>query len=302
MSLKLPDVPNLPNPGLYQLLLALRQQMVDLSSQFDDLAAQAGVLAPQFSNDTSIATTAWVNRVGKQYASRVLVSANKALDVTAAGALVLVQAAVTVTLPLANTFKDSATITLVCQAGPATVQCAGTNTMNPESGAQVTSVAMLQGDTLELVTNGGGGVWLMTGGSVQLPNAARMSNWPLAPQFDNTGKLATTAFVQRALGNFYFGQWIGDAVFNPPIAQAGSYFLMAAAGATFNLPFATGAPAGAAFFVQAGAQGCVINPAAGYSLYHPINGLLSTYVMGAGKSVLLVFDSGASWLMSGTGL
>ena len=126
----------------------------------------------------------------------------------------------------------------------------------------------------------------------------------LAPQFDNDTSIATTAFVQRALGNFTSALYANASPLNLLIGDVGLYVFLAVSGQVVNLPVVTGAHSGVAFTFQFGngATPAKINAAAGWALLHPVNGAITTFNLAAAKSLTLVYDGGASWFMSGTGV
>lgn len=64
-------------------------------------------------------------------------------------------------------------------------------------------------------------------------------------QFDNTTKTATTAFMQRALGNYQTGAGIAAPATLTP-AQAGGVYMFSSAG-TFTLPTLASTPAGTSY-------------------------------------------------------
>ena len=293
MSLKLPDVPNLANPGLYQLLLALRQQMVTLGRQFDDLSAQAGGdvgIAPQFDNDTSLATTAWVQRFGHQYSSRIVVTGNTQLDASAAGGLIIIQAAAVVTLPPANSVPGGVAITFQVQIAGPTIQRLGTDVINMGN-AVGPAIGLNQGDTLELVSNGAT-AWLAVGGAAQLPYSAIMSNWPLAAQFDHSGKLATTQFVQQAVGN---RSWVYAFNANTVLApvHAGTFIVCFGPMTTLTLPVSTTFTPGTSIDILAAAPLTVA--AQGADLIHNGSASASTYAMAQGARRVLTYGYTNQW-------
>ena len=108
--------------------------MVTLGRQFDDLSLRPSDvgIAPQFDNDTSLATTAWVQRFGHQYSSRIVVTGNTQLDASAAGGLIIIQAAAVVTLPPANSVPGGVAITFRVQIAGPTIQRLGTDVINIE--------------------------------------------------------------------------------------------------------------------------------------------------------------------------
>lgn len=104
------------------------------------------------------------------------------------------------------------------------------------------------------VVRGGTGVSSSTGtGSVALSNSPTFTGDPKAPtppQFDNDQSLATTAFVQRALGNKAgYVSYSGSSV-TLSAADAGKDIYLSFAGAvSVTLPNATTIPAGATFSI-----------------------------------------------------
>ena len=235
--------------------------------------------APQFDNDNSIATTAWVNRVGHQFSSRTVVSANTVLNTSAAGALVIINTAgVAVTLPPAASFPSGTTISFTVQAGPVTVTAAGADVINM-GGALPTTVTMNAADTLDLVSNGVNS-WPVYGGSAQL---AYGSNFTTAPQFDNTGKLATTAFVQRAIGNRRGLQGFGINT-NLTAAHAGMLIVGGAPNIILGLPKINTMVDGAEISFYADAANVTVGVAGG----DVISGGLASYVLNLGDTLTLV--------------
>ena len=80
--------------------------------------ATDAVLAPQFDNDTSIASTAWVNRVGHQYSSYQNLFANTTLTAAHIGALIQIDGAGTVlTLPATGAIRPAAAINFWAYSG-----------------------------------------------------------------------------------------------------------------------------------------------------------------------------------------
>lgn len=110
---------------------------------------------------------------------------------------------------------------------------------------------------------------------------------PTQPQFDNSSNLATTAFVQRALGNFK-----GEAVYNADTALTADAFgrVVILAGSangnrTFTLPSASlGVPGARILLWNNSAYTLTVVPAAGNALDTGTS-LPTSIVLGAGSSL-----------------
>ncbi|WP_244114806.1 gp53-like domain-containing protein [Burkholderia cepacia] len=158
--------------------------------------------APQFDNSTKLATTAFVQRLGLKASGFEVYTGAAMLPASVCGAVIYTggSSAFTLTLPAASAVPGGSRIEVYSTCAAAvTFAVQGTDTI-PGAG---TKIATNSGDTLALQSNGIDH-WEMVGGSATLPYSSVMSgaNWRTAPQFDNSTKLATTAFVQRAQGNF----------------------------------------------------------------------------------------------------
>lgn len=124
---------------------------------------------------------------------------------------------------------------------------------------------------------------------------------PTAAAFDNDTSVATTAFVQRALGNFASVLYITAAT-TLTAGDTGKYIL-ASGSVSFSiaLPLVASVPEGACFGIGTNNAGLVTVQTQGSDKLYPLTGgPLSQFAMGAGENVLLV-KSGGSWIIaSGT--
>lgn len=130
-------------------------------------AAFAGYATPpQFDNDTSIATTAFVQRALGNMSAHRSISTNTTLTATDFGKLILLGATMlTITLPAANSAPSGSSIRIqyaVAGTGASTIQRAGADVIETGGGGSLSSVTLLGGDSLEFVTNGAG--WFLMGG------------------------------------------------------------------------------------------------------------------------------------------
>ena len=257
--------------------------------------ATDAALAPQFDNDTSIANTAWVNRVGHQFSSRIVVSGNTVLNATAAGALVIINTAgAVVTLPPAASFPSATTISFTVQAGPVSVKAAGADVINMGAGLP-TTVTMNAADTLELVSNGTT-AWVANGGSAQL---AFGSSFALAPQFDASGKLATTAWVQQR-GLQTSGQYVYAANTVMTAAQAGSRVQLRD-NITVTLPLASAVALGSQILFYGGNNGAIVASGADL-IYHGGSGTASLNIGIVDTALLTAYGAGVGWVVDGGSL
>lgn len=115
------------------------------------------------------------------------------------------------------------------------------------------------------------------------------------PQFDNDTSLATTAFVQRALGNVR--SIVGKtANYQIQIGDAGSVFAAAAPGITFTLPALNLGPSGTSFSFHCNSTaGSVIIACSGADAIQYAGKALSSITLKSGDALTLVTDGGTSW-------
>lgn len=150
-----------------------------------------------FDNDTSIATTAFVqNALGNRCAVTTVSAATTLTAAAAAGSLVVFTGSVAVTLPAASNFLIGSQIAFMSRSNGASIVLGGSDTLFMGASSLTGSIVLNAGDTL-VITNNGSSSWRAEGGSITLPTAAVMSgaNWTTPAVNDNSTKLATTAFV-----------------------------------------------------------------------------------------------------------
>lgn len=128
--------------------------------------------AAQFDNDTSLATTEFVQRALGNFRSETAVNSSTTLNTAAIGQLIVGSTGTyTTTLPLANSVPAGACIWFEGTTGITTwlVQRQGTDIIDNNGGATFFSIGV--GDTAVLESNGAG-TWRIVGGSLSLKNAA----------------------------------------------------------------------------------------------------------------------------------
>lgn len=125
------------------------------------------------------------------------------------------------------------------------------------------------------------------------------------PQFDNDTSLATTAFVQRALGSL---RTLGSSNVTATMSAAnvgGLYaFYGSSAGQTITLPDATAFPTGASvWFVNQASVAVTLagNGAANISANNSDVGqtIAATLLVGKGDSIMLSYNGGGQWNVHG---
>lgn len=138
-------------------------------------AALIGVSTPaQFDNDTSLATTAFVQRALGNNQAFSAVAATATLTAAYAGRVVQFNAGApfTATLPLASTCPAGSRIQFYnCCGVNITLARQGTDSIYTPMLGVLTSIVFAPGDTLTLVSSGTG--WYMIGGSLALPKRVK---------------------------------------------------------------------------------------------------------------------------------
>lgn len=185
----------------------------------------------QFDADTSIATTAFVQQSVGNNRGIIGVAAGATLTAaTHAGAVVGCNATGTVTLPTIASMPNGSSITLMHNAGAngnVTIAAAGSDKIWVDS-SSVASIAIGLNQVLTLTSDGSSG-WYIAGQNL----------YGLTPaQFDSSTKLATSAYVQQALGNAS-GYYYFTASTTLTAVHYGCYFETATNAITITMPSAT---------------------------------------------------------------
>lgn len=114
------------------------------------------------------------------------------------------------------------------------------------------------------------------------------------PQFDKSDRLATTEFVQRALGNFA-GQYSATSTQALTLAWAG-YIINAGNTITLTLPTAAAQNIGATYQVNNVGNGVItVQAPTGQQLYGVGNSTPRTFVLRTGDTVTISYVGGGSW-------
>lgn len=261
----------------------------------------------QFDADTSLATTFFVQRaLGNFRFSVYNVNNSRALTVDELGSTLATNSASNITLTLPD-------ISLIPGGGAFHIynQGAGVTTLAPSIGdiragtVNLATMELLPGDTVSLVRVPGDGVWYALGGSVanRYSGAMKAAVWATQPQFDSSKALATTEFVQRALGNLRGVVSVTDTV-SLTAAHVGVQLIgtVELSGKTVTLPPIANVGLGAQIHFSAGASTSPITiKGSGSEVIAPGAGAgytVNSFEMVALDSVVLV-NVGTGWRMVG---
>lgn len=156
----------------------------------------------QFDNDTSVATTEFVQRALGSMAGQVAYNTNTTLTAADVGKRITVTAAVVLVLPLLSSVAVGARIYIRTLSGAVTIQRQGLDVINTFSSINQPSVTV--GNGQYAVFTAGASNWNLEEGDAALLYSTVLSGpgWTTPAQFSNDSKQATTEFVQRALGSY----------------------------------------------------------------------------------------------------
>ena len=194
-----------------------------------ELNAEAATPA-QFDSTTKLATTAFANSLGLKATGVKAVSANAALSLADVGKIIDVTGAgaYTVTLPAAATVKNNSGYLLSNRS-------TGIVTIGLQAGDAIQKAAMAPGDTVLLLSDGANFWYRAFDPNLASPAFTGTPTSTTPAQFDASTKLATTAFVQTALGNFQ-STISPSAATALTAAQSGALVAASGTGYTLTLP------------------------------------------------------------------
>lgn len=192
---------------------------------------------PQFDATQKVVNAEFLKRMGVEYGGYVNYPVSTTLTPADCGKLVAFghpTNPLVATLPTGGDITPGVTVTVLCSQGTLTVTAASGDSIGAISAPG--NIALAQGDTAEFIRNGTN-LWYLIGGSVLLKYSyvMRGANWTTQPQFDARGALATTEFVQRALGSFS-GQRGINAAYTVVPADAGKLLSLSGSGYAITLP------------------------------------------------------------------
>ncbi|AZD27958.1 phage tail protein [Pseudomonas chlororaphis] len=256
------------------------------------LTSPTGNTAPQFDNSQLLINSAFLKRRGVEFGDYTNYSASAVLTVADIGkvAAFASEGEMVATLPTGTLIPRGGMVKVLCAGGSVTVKTGGTDTIDAVN--YLGSIALSLGDTAEFIRIGT--LWRLIGGTVALKYAAVMSgpNWNTPPKLDNSKSLATTEFVQRALGSFTssFALGVGDVTLTA--VHVGARIEKSGVG-TITLPKASLLPRGASILITTtSGAGTTVSLAvqAGDSLALNNMAVTTPYAMSAGSDILLIVE------------
>ncbi|WP_258025580.1 hypothetical protein [Burkholderia sp. COPS] len=248
---------------------------------------------PQFDSSGKLATTAFVQQLGANFQARKYVNGSGTLAASDTGSWIQAggNGPSTITLPAPTAFNLTYTITNVTNNSTAvTIATSSANIYNQTMGAPTFLIDV--GATVELVSDGSN--WTVISHYTRSPIAQSPA------QFDNSSRLATTAFVQQALGNYRSPRgYVGNAT--PSAIDIGAMITWDGNG-TLTLPDATAVPGGSAIrvFKYAGPIASVLAENKPGQLNVPTSGADTyTFAVGVYGFFELINESGVKWDVAG---
>ena len=130
--------------------------------------------------------------------------------------------------------------------------------------------------------------------------AGSMNEVETPKQFNNSTLLATTAFVQRAIGGF--GQLLGYGTTGQtiPASAANSHINIYGTCSSITLPLANSVPAGSVLMFDGVSRTCTINRQGTNVIFlNGTNTSATSVVVADGETVMLTSDGSGSWFASG---
>lgn len=181
-----------------------------------------GPTAAQFDNDTSLATTEFVQRALGNRAGFKVINAAGSMDASYVGQLTIIQGTTyTRTLPALSGLPDGAALEFMSVgSGEVSIQCAGSDVINRSNTATSTVIKLNSGDTLALVK--GNGYWNAVGGSKQLGAAAEFISSLSANGYQ---RLPSGLIIQWGQGT---ASSSADTTYNYPIAFPNAFLAASA--------------------------------------------------------------------------
>ncbi|WP_343661365.1 hypothetical protein [Ralstonia sp.] len=247
-----------------------------------------------YPNVPTAPTGGFLAAIGERYSSIQNVATSSTLTTAALGALVNVTATgQTMTLPPAANCPNGTSIcvTYMQASGSTAVTRNGADTLAFGQGTSANSLTLNPGEAVQFVSNGVNG-WVSAGQT--------LTTGVTPPQFDSSGKLATTAFVKTA--GLQFADYVGYTVnttLSPSIC--GKTVTVIGNGIVLTLPSLSSVPLGATVTVHpAGASGTVVQRQGSDNILGA-GGYIPAFPL-SGTDAITLIASTACWLpISGSG-
>lgn len=256
-----------------------------------------GYTPPPFTANNQLATTAYVASMLGNMRGFMVENGSAALTNAQAGSVVEITATAPITITLPTAIGYAGQVFGLYNASSATHTLAtfgaGQN-LNLGPTAVQASMPVPPWTRALLICDGTN--WILIG-DLQAPYAYAFSNWALAPQFDSSGKLASTQFVQRALGNTQ-GVVNVNGSMTLAVAQVGSLVeVTGGSGVTITLPPTTGIGGSAFYFYNNTASVVTVAAATGQNV-NVGRANVASFALQPGGNAILITD-GNSWEVLG---
>ncbi|AIO28845.1 hypothetical protein [Burkholderia cepacia] len=251
----------------------------------------AGITAPQFDNTAKLATTAFVQRAGGNFQTRKYVVGSGTLAASDTGSWIQAGGSgpSTITLPAPTTINLTYTITNVTNNSTSvTIATPSANIYNQAMGASTFLIDV--GATVELVSDGSN--WTIVSHYTRSPIAQTPA------QYDNSSRIATTAFVKQSGAAFSGIQGI-NATASLNGGHVGAFIWAYGAGITLTLPPVAGVPNGATITIGT-PVGMTVKGNGTENINSQVGGLSNTFALNAGEQAQFVSNTGAWYLSSYT--
>lgn len=255
----------------------------------------------QFDSSLKLATTEFVKRLGLEFSSFGSVSSSTALTSANIGGLISAssETPITITLPSTTGVAQGATVAVISAGtGAVTVAAAAGGDIVFTSNGQTGSIALGLGDSAEFIKLNG--QWRLVGGSVMLRYSQVMSGdgFLTQAQFNNAQRLATTEFVQRALGCFSGSSTLSaDTILTK--ADVGKIIRVASTGFTITLPLISTLVEGATITIQhSGTSATHTVVTQGADVIDPGSNTITSITLELGDTVILT-RAGGNWSLVG---
>ena len=259
-------------------------------------SAQRTTTAPQFDSTIRTASTAFVQRALGNFAAQTNLASAGNITTAYAGTRIVCSGAGTYTLPTLASTTVGSKFYILASGTAITVVPSGADTITAYLTAGLTTISVTSGDSV--VFTAGSANWVLEEGSTALKYSSIMAgaNWTTPAQFDNTTKLATTAFVQRqglqvsALNSYTTSTTLTAANIG------GTVLGFSASAITLTLMAASSVPRGSRIeFFNVGTGATTVARAGSDTIVLNSAGNATSVVLGNGDTLTLESDGTSQW-------
>ncbi|ORL68363.1 hypothetical protein B7H19_15520 [Pseudomonas putida] len=259
----------------------------------------------QFDATTKLANCEFVQRaLGSFRSSTYNIGASRALTVADVGSTLATNTAanITLTLPSVTDVTGGAALHIYNQGTGTTslVAAAGGGAIRAGA-ANLATLELLPGDTVTLVRVPGDGVWYALHGSVANRYSGQMTApvWTTPDQFDATKKLATTEFVQRAIGGYQAHYSYSTAGQTIPPSRVNSLINLNTGATSITLPLANSVPIGSQVYIRTSNTSVISRQGTDVIYGNTANTTETSIQVGANSNITFINAGGGLWFIAG---